>query len=94
MSIIDDLRIQDDIMVYLYGNIDINEFAIEVSQIAAVFPDKNADCINRQLAILERKLLIDLDRFYANDPLKASITDIGCDRAEQVLLDRHTQESE
>lgn len=94
MSIIDDLRIQDDLMVYLYGNITVDEFGIEVSQIAATFPDKSSDYIDRQLAILERKFLIELDRFYADDSLKAKITDIGCDYAEQVLLERHGQKFE
>lgn len=92
MSIIDDLRIQDDLLVYLYGN--INSFGVDASQVAAAFSDKSSEYINRQLLILERKYLIELDQFHVDDPVLVRITDIGCDRAEEILLERHPQESE
>ena len=94
MSITDDLRVQDDILIYLYEHITRQEpmsdfdSVNQVSKIAANFLDKNPEYIDRQLAILERKDLIEFMRVYANDPVRAHITGYGCQRAEEVLLRR------
>lgn len=100
MSITDDLQVQDDILIYLYEHIVTHKPMAsfdpmnEVSRIVENFPDKNLEYIDRQLAILERKDLIELMQVYANSQLKAHITGYGCQRAEEILLDRHTQASE
>lgn len=83
----DDLRIQDEILIYLYDHIDKSSSTDEIqTNIDGVtFED-----INRQLCILDRKGLL---MFSVTPPLLSGfretlyvrITGNGCMRAEKVL---------
>lgn len=86
----DDLKTQDEILVYLYDHIDKSS---STDEIQIDIGDVELEDINRQLYILDRKGLL---TFSITPPLLSGfrgtryvqITGEGCMRAEKVLQEQ------
>ena len=92
--ITDDLRIQDEILIYLYKY--VNE-VVNICELETNIEDAVREDIERQLYILFLKNLVTFSETLSfpgkfTETMHMKITGNGCECAEKVLLERHISE--
>ena len=87
--IIDDLRRQDAILTHLYNEFPVSKSIDQLMSTMEDFSGKGMWYVDRLVGIMQVKGLV--TTFYDRDfdRMTVSLTDKGCERAEEVLVEQY-----